>query len=209
MDFGKQIASYLLEIGAVKISPDKPFTWASGWHSPIYCDNRKTLSYPLIRSGIRDAFVQKIRTQYPQAEMIAGVATGAIAVGMLVAQELQLPFVYVRSKPKGHGMENLIEGDISMAKNVVVIEDLISTGGSSLQAVDALREAGLDVLGMLAIFTYGFSVSEDKFKQAGVHLETLSNYHTLIQFALENQLIRHDQLESLNQWRINPAEWGR
>jgi len=209
MDFGKEIASYLLQIGAVKISPDKPFTWASGWHSPIYCDNRKTLSYPVIRSAIRDAFVQHVKARYPQAELIAGVATGAIAIGMLVAQELQLPFVYVRSKPKGHGMENLIEGDISMAKNVVVIEDLISTGGSSLQAVEALRGAGLDVLGMLAIFTYGFSVSEDKFRLAGVHLETLSNYHTLIQFALENQMIQHYQLESLSQWRINPSEWGK
>lgn len=209
MDLSKQIAGHLLDIKAVKINETNPFTWASGWNSPIYCDNRKTLSFPRIRTAIMDAFIKKVRDEYPEAEMIAGVATGAIAIAALVAQELNLPFVYVRSKPKDHGLENLIEGDVSVGHKIVVIEDLISTGGSSLQAVQALREANKQVLGMLAIFTYGFPVAEESFSKAQVILNTLTSYPVLIQTALDKGMIQASQLDSLNQWRTNPSEWRK
>ena len=203
----EQVASHLLQIKAIKLEPNHPFTWASGWKSPIYCDNRKTLSYPEVRTYIRDQFVNLIKTKYPQVELIAGVATGAIAQGALVAQELGLPFVYVRSAAKNHGLENLIEGEYKEGQKVVVVEDLISTGGSSLSAVAALRDAGCEVLGMTAIFTYGFPVAEQKFEQAGVSLDTLSNYDTLIQLAVEQGYIKEEELDFLRRWRKNPSEF--
>jgi orotate phosphoribosyltransferase len=205
----KQIAAHLLDLGAVKIRPEHYFTWASGWHSPIYCDNRMTLSHPIVRDAIRDAFARRVRELYPETDIIAGVATGAIAIGALVAQELNLPFVYVRSAPKGHGLENLIEGDITVGQNVLVIEDLVSTGGSSLQAVNALRLAGLEVLGMLAIFTYGFPVAEGQFKAQQVQLNTLSDYTVLLETALQKNMIQESQLISLNEWRTSPETWKK
>jgi orotate phosphoribosyltransferase len=201
------IAEYLLQSKAVKLEPAKPFTWASGWKSPIYCDNRITLSFPEIRTAIRNAFVEKIKQNYPEAEVIAGVATGAIAQGALVAEAMNLPFVYVRSAPKKHGMENLIEGMLHSGQKVVVIEDLVSTGGSSLQAVEALRKAGAEVLGMVAIFTYGFLSAEENFKIANCRLITLTNYMKLLDLALETGYIKADQLDVLKQWRQNPSEW--
>jgi orotate phosphoribosyltransferase len=201
------ISKYLLQSKAVKLEPSKPFTWASGWKSPIYCDNRITLSFPDIRTAIRDAFVEKIKQQYPQVEVIAGVATGAIAQGALVAEAMNLPFIYVRSTPKKHGMENLIEGIVRPGQKVVVIEDLVSTGGSSLQAVEALRKAEADVLGMVAIFTYGFPSAEENFKAGHCKLVTLTNYMELLDLALETGYIKADQLDVLKQWRQNPGEW--
>lgn len=203
----EKVASYLLEIKAIKLEPAHPFTWASGWKSPIYCDNRKTLSYPEVRTYIREQFAAVIREKYPQAEVIAGVATGAIAQGVLVAQELGLPFIYVRSSAKGHGLENLIEGEYKADQKVVVIEDLISTGGSSLQAVEALRNGGCDVLGMAAIFTYGFKKAEDNFKNAGCELTTLSNYNAMIDLAVKTGYVREDQVEKLKEWRLSPETY--
>lgn len=208
-DYRIEVAKKLLQINAIKIQPTNPFTWASGWLSPIYCDNRKTLSYPEIRTYICDQFVNVVREKYPDAEVIAGVATGAIAQGALVAQKLGLPFVYVRSAPKNHGLENLIEGYLEKGKKVVVIEDLISTGGSSLKAAEALTNFGCDVLGMLAIFTYNFPTATDNFKSAGIELTTLSNYQFLIEQALEEGLVNQSQMESLKEWRENPSEWGK
>lgn len=204
----KQIASYLLQSKAIKLEPTNPFTWASGWKSPIYCDNRQTLSFPEIRGYIRDAFVNVISDHFPDVDVIAGVATGAIAQGALVADELQLPFVYVRSKPKGHGLENLIEGKIDEGNKVVVIEDLVSTGGSSLKAIEALREVKCNVLGMCAIFTYGFPVAEENFQKANCSLITLSNYNTLIDLALESNYIKSNDVEILKSWRKDPASWN-
>jgi len=201
------IAQYLLQSKAIKLEPTKPFTWASGWKSPIYCDNRITLSFPEIRNSIRNAFAEKIKQLYPNVEVIAGVATGAIAQGALVADVLNLPFIYVRSAPKKHGTENLIEGVVHAGQKVVVIEDLISTGGSSLQAVEALRSAGAEVLGMLAIFTYGFPVAEENFKNHQVTLDTLTDYLKLLYLALETGYIKIDQLDILQQWRRNPDKW--
>jgi orotate phosphoribosyltransferase len=201
------IAQYLLQSKAIKLEPTKPFTWASGWKSPIYCDNRITLSFPEIRKSIRNAFAEKIKQLYPNVEVIAGVATGAIAQGALVADILNLPFIYVRSAPKKHGTENLIEGLVHAGQKVVVIEDLISTGGSSLQAVEALRSAGAEVLGMLAIFTYGFPIAEENFKNHQVALDTLTDYLKLLYLALETGYIKIDQLEVLQQWRRNPDKW--
>jgi orotate phosphoribosyltransferase len=201
------IPKYLLQSKAIKLEPAKPFTWASGWKSPIYCDNRITLSFPEIRAAIRDAFAAKIKELYPEVELIAGVATGAIAQGALVADKLELPFAYVRSAPKKHGTENLIEGVVKPNQKVVVIEDLISTGGSSLQAVDALRKAGADVLGMLAIFTYGFPLAKENFESSKVTLHTLTNYIELLDMALESGYIKADQLDVLQQWRQNPDTW--
>lgn len=201
------ISQYLLESRAVKLEPSKPFIWASGWKSPIYCDNRITLSFPDVRTAIRDAFVEKIKQHYPQVEVIAGVATGAIAQGALVAEAMNLPFIYVRSAPKKHGMENLIEGIVHPGQKVVVIEDLVSTGGSSLQAVEALRKAEADVLGMVAIFTYGFPSAEDNFKTGNCKLVTLTNYMELLDLALETGYVKADQLDILKQWRQNPGEW--
>jgi orotate phosphoribosyltransferase len=208
MEKEKRIASYLLQSKAIKLQPANPFTWASGWNSPIYCDNRKTLSFPEVRTIIRDEFAVYIKEKYPQAEIIAGVATGAIAQGALVADVLNLPFVYIRSEAKKHGLENLIEGVAEPGKHVVVIEDLVSTGGSSLKAVEALRNAGCIVDGMLAIFTYGFKVAEDAFKQAGCTLYTLSNYEALIQQAIETNYVKESDLEVLRKWRQDPGNWS-
>jgi orotate phosphoribosyltransferase len=205
----KQVAECLLKIKAIKLQPNNPFTWASGWHSPIYCDNRKTLSYPEIRTLIRDAFVDEIKKNFPKTELIAGVATGAIAQGALVAQSLGLPFVYVRSSPKDHGLGNLIEGDLKKNQKTVIIEDLISTGGSSLKAAEALRSSEADVLGMVAIFTYGFHVSEKAFKEHSINLTTLSNYNVLIETALSEGYISESDVEKLKEWRKSPDSWGK
>lgn len=205
----KTIAKELLQIKAIKLQPANPFTWASGWKSPIYCDNRKTLSFPSVRTLIRDEFCEIIRRLYPEAELIAGVATGAIAHGMLVAQEMGLPFVYVRSSAKEHGMGNQVEGYYEKGQKTVVIEDLISTGGSSLKAVDALRDAECNVLGMVAIFTYGFPVAEESFSQKNVALTTLSNYNSLIDTSLETNFITNEDVDVLKNWRINPSTWGK
>jgi orotate phosphoribosyltransferase len=203
----KKTAHLLLECRAVQLRPDKPFQWASGWKSPIYCDNRKTLSYPEIRNFIKDSFITLIKEKYFSTEAIAGVATGAIAQGALVADALDLPFYYVRPEPKSHGLENLIEGDPKPGQRVVVIEDLISTGGSSLKAVEALRRFGCEVSGMLAIFTYGFPVAVENFRKAGCSLTTLSNYEALLELALELKYIREDTLTVLQQWRKSPDTW--
>lgn len=208
-DVSKKTAHLLLSIQAIKLQPSSPFTWASGWKSPIYCDNRVTLSHHVIRSFIRDEFVNIIKKQYPSAEVIAGVATGAIAQGALVAQEMQKPFVYVRSAAKGHGMENLIEGHVQAGQKVVVVEDLISTGGSSLKAVEALRSVGCEVLGMVAIFSYQFQTAIDNFTGANVELVTLSNYSSLVEMALETGYITPGQFEELKKWRVDPAGWGK
>ncbi|HPY66965.1 MAG TPA: orotate phosphoribosyltransferase [Bacteroidales bacterium] len=204
----KKIAEYLLQIKAIKLQPSNPFTWASGWKSPIYCDNRKTLSFPEVRSFIRDSFVSLLKSSYPEAELIAGVATGAISHGALVADKLELPFVYVRSGAKEHGLGNRIEGYFTSGQKVVVIEDLISTGGSSLNAVRALRDAGCNVLGMAAIFTYEFKRASDAFSAENVTLNTLSNYSVLIETALNTGYITVADLETLKLWRVDPAKWG-
>jgi orotate phosphoribosyltransferase len=204
-----EVTKKLLEIDTIKIQPLSPFTWASGWKSPIYCDNRKILSYPETRTFIRDKFVEIIKKKYPQAEVIAGVATGAIAHGVLVAEKLGLPFIYVRSKPKGHGLENLIEGDLKPSQKVVVIEDLVSTGESSLKAAEAVNNFGGEVIGMLSVFTYNFDVAKEKFKKANIELTPLSNYQVLIDTALEAGEISKDQIETLMEWRKDPANWGK
>jgi orotate phosphoribosyltransferase len=206
----QQVAEFLLQIKAIKLQPNNPFTWASGWKSPIYCDNRITLSHPTIRTYIRQQLTSLIQEMFGPVGCIAGVATAGIPQGALVAQELGLPFIYVRAKAKEHGTGSLIEGDASLTgKRVVVIEDLISTGKSSLQAVDALRAAGYDVAGLAAIFTYGFDVAADNFKQANCPYGTLSNYSALIKYAAENQYISENDIEVLKKWRENPAEWGK
>ena len=205
----QQVAEFLLQIKAIKLQPNNPFTWASGWKSPIYCDNRITLSHPTIRTYIRQQLVQVIQETFGPVGCIAGVATAGIPQGVLVAQDLGLPFIYVRAKPKEHGTGNLIEGDVVTGKRVVVIEDLISTGKSSLQAVDALHNAGYDVAGLAAIFSYGFDVAVENFKQANCPFVTLSNYNALIKYAGENQYISAGDVEVLKQWRENPAEWGQ
>jgi orotate phosphoribosyltransferase len=203
----KKLATMLLEIGAVKLSPQKPFTWASGWLSPIYCDNRMVLSFPVIRSFIKDSFVELIKTQYPDTEVIAGVATAGVPHGALVADALNLPFIYVRPKPKEHGMGNLIEGKIEEGKKVLLIEDLISTGGSSLKAAQAIQQAGMPVIGMVAIFTYGFEVAQQAFLQANIPFSTLTNYNALLVEAVANDYITEEEMASLQEWRGNPAEW--
>jgi orotate phosphoribosyltransferase len=205
----KQIAQELLQINAIKLNPAKPFTWASGWKSPIYCDNRKTLSFPKTRGLIRDSFVKLISALYPEAEGIAGVATGAIAHGVLVAEQLALPFVYIRSATKGHGLENLIEGYYTPNQRFVVVEDLISTGSSSLKAVEALRNVGCSVLGMTAIFSYGFPDAVDNFLKAGCRLDTLSNYEILIQLAAETGYVTADDIQTLKNWRTAPHLWNQ
>ena len=202
------MAEYLLQIKAIKLQTSNPFTWASGWKSPIYCDNRKTLSFPEVRSYIRDSFAALAREHYPQTEMLAGVATGAIAHGALVADKLELPFIYVRSGAKEHGLGNQIEGYYEPGQKVLVIEDLISTGGSSLGAVKALREAGCDVLGMVAIFTYEFKKASDSFSSENCLLNTLCNYSALIETALETGYIGQSEMETLKKWRIDPSVWG-
>jgi len=203
----RHVAALLLKSKAVILEPEKPFTWASGWKSPIYCDNRITLSFPEIRDYIKEAFAKVIQSHFTDPDIIAGVATGAIAQGALVADLMDLPMVYVRPSAKGHGRQNLIEGRLSPGQKVVVVEDLISTGGSSLKAVEALREAGAEVLGMVAIFSYGFELAADNFKKAGVELHTLTNYHILIETALESGAIQQEQVEMLQQWRKDPAQW--
>jgi orotate phosphoribosyltransferase len=202
------IAENLLRIKAIKLQPSNPFTWASGWKSPIYCDNRKTLSYPTIRNLIKLEISRIILENFGKVDAIAGVATGAIAQGALVAEELGLPFVYIRSSPKDHGLENLIEGDLKPKQKVVVIEDLISTGGSSLKAVEAVRKDGCEVIGMVAIFTYGFKVAEDKFAAANVPLITLCDYNSVLEQAVKTKYIKEDDLETLKQWRKDPASWS-
>lgn len=204
-----KVAEFLLQIKAVRLQPAQPFTWASGWKSPIYCDNRKTLSHPRIRTFIRQKFVEAINGNYPKPDVIAGVATGAIAQGVLVAEEMGLPFVYVRPEPKKHGLGNLIEGEVSKGQSVVVVEDLISTGGSSLKAVEALREAGCEVKGMAAIFTYGFETAEENFRKANVKLITLCDYTSLIRQALQSNLIAESELGQLESWRKDPGNWGK
>lgn len=203
----KSVAEKLLKIKAVKLQPNNPFVWASGWNSPIYCDNRKTLSYPAIRNYIKIELTRLILEMYPDVEVIAGVATGAIAQGALVADALGLPFVYIRPTPKDHGLENMIEGDLRPKQKVVVIEDLISTGGSSLKAVEAIRKDGSQVLGMLAIFTYGFPVAEQKFKAAKVKLTTLCNYDAVLAEALATNYIAAEDIETLQEWRKSPSTW--
>ena len=203
----KAVAEKLLRIKAVKLQPRNPFTWASGWKSPIYCDNRKTLSYPQIRTFIKIEISRLILELYPDVEVIAGVATGAIAQGALVADALGLPFIYIRPTPKDHGLENLIEGDLRPGQKVVVIEDLISTGGSSLKAVEAIRKDGSDVLGMNAIFSYGFPEAEQKFKAAKVKLTTLCNYDAVLTEALATKYIGEADIDTLKEWRMNPSQW--
>jgi orotate phosphoribosyltransferase len=207
-DNAKKIAEYLLQIKAIKLQPSNPFTWASGWKSPIYCDNRKTLSFPEVRSFIRDSFASLIKELYPEAEMIAGVATGAISHGALTADKLGLPFIYVRSGVKEHGLGNQIEGYYQKGQKVVVVEDLISTGGSSLNAVKALREAGCEVLGMVAIFTYQFSKSSDGFAAEKCKLDTLCNYSVLIDTAVSTGYVTKADVETLTDWRKDPGNWG-
>lgn len=207
-EISSQLASLLLQINAIKLNTANPFIWASGWKSPIYCDNRKTLSFPEIRDLIKNEFSNLIKDKYPTADIIAGVATGAIAIAALVADLLRLPMVYVRSSPKGHGLENLIEGDLNAGKNVVIIEDLISTGNSSLKAVDTLRNADCEILGMLAIFSYEFQTAKTNFNNANVELTTLSNYTTLLSTALHSNLILQSDLPLLDSWRKNPEKWG-
>jgi orotate phosphoribosyltransferase len=208
-DTAGKVAEMLLKIGAIKLNTDKPFTWSSGWKSPIYCDNRLSLSFPDVRTSIRDGLAQAIQANFPEAESIAGVATAGIAQGALVADVLDLPFLYVRPKPKDHGMENLIEGKVTKGQKVVVIEDLVSTGGSSLKSVTALEEAGFEVLGMVCIFTYGFETATQNFNAAGVSLVSLSDYNHLIIQALESKYITDDQVISLKAWRVDPANWKR
>lgn len=202
-----KVADYLLQSKAIKLEPANPFTWASGWKSPIYCDNRITLSFPEVRRYIKEAFCKIIKAEYQGTELIAAVATGGIPQGALVAEELGLPFIYVRATPKSHGLENLIEGMVQPGKKVVVIEDLISTGGSSLKAVDAIREAGMIVEGMCAIFTYGFKIAEESFGNKACKLETLSNYSVLIKQAVQSGYIKEEQLDQLSKWRLDPANW--
>ena len=201
------LAEKLLKISAIKLQPENPFVWASGWNSPIYTDNRRTLSYPEVRTFIKVELCRVIMENFGEVDAIAGVATGAIAQGALVAETLGLPYVYVRSAPKDHGLENLIEGNLQPGQKVVVIEDLISTGGSSLKAVEAIRNAGCEVIGMAAIFTYGFPVAARKFKSAQVELITLSNYNAMLETALETNYIKPEDLETLQEWRKDPASW--
>lgn len=203
-----EIAADLLKIGAIKLSPQEPFTWASGWKSPIYCDNRLSLSYPDVRSKIKTALGLAVSNSFNGVDVIAGVATAGIPQGALVAEELGLPFIYVRSKSKGHGLQNMIEGKIEKGQRVLLVEDLVSTGGSSLAAADALREAGADVAGMVAIFTYGFQVSEDNFKNKDVDLVVLSDYHHLLDHAQDERMFENDVLKTLKEWREDPGNWG-
>ncbi len=208
-EMADKVAAMLLQIQAIKLDAEKPFTWASGWKSPIYCDNRLSLSYPEIRKSIRDGLVLAIKENFFTVESIAGVATAGIAQGALVAEALELPFIYVRPKPKEHGMENLIEGRVVKGQKVVVVEDLVSTGGSSLKAVQALREAGLEVLGMISIFNYGFDVATRNFSEANVSLISLSDYNSLLRYALESKYITTDQVISLKAWRVDPSNWKK
>ena len=207
-DTAEKTAELLLQINAIKLNPKNPFTWASGWKSPIYCDNRLILSFPAIRNYVREEFSKNIEKQFGKPDVIAGVATGAIGIGMLVAEYMGLPFVYVRPEPKKHGKQNQVEGFLQKGQNVVVVEDLISTGNSSLVAVDALRNAGANVKGMVAIFTYGFEVAETNFKKANVNLYTLSNYQNLLNLAVNKKYITESEQEALKEWNVSPSTWG-
>ncbi len=206
-DIAKKTAELLLQMKAIKLSPSEPFTWASGWKSPIYCDNRITLSYPAVRVFLKEEIAKIVEQQHGMPDVIAGVATGAIAVGVLVAQELGVPFIYVRPEPKKHGRKNQIEGYLEPGQNVVVIEDLISTGKSSLNAVEALKEAGAVVKGMVAIFSYGFDIASANFEDKNVGLTTLSNYENLLEQALDSNYISDKELLTLTDWRRSPSEW--
>ena len=206
-DTAKKTAELLLQINAIKLNPENPFSWASGWKSPIYCDNRIILSYPSIRNYVREEMAKQVEKLYGKPDVIAGVATGAIGIGMLVADYLGLPFIYVRPEAKSHGRQNQIEGSLEKNQTVVVIEDLISTGKSSLNAVKALEEAGANIKGMLAIFTYGFDVATENFKQNNLELHTLSDYENLIQQASETNYIKEEQFKTLLEWKINPSDW--
>lgn len=208
-DTAKKTAELLLQIKAIKLNPREPFQWASGWKSPIYCDNRVTLSYPPVRVFLKEEIAKITELEYGKPDVIAGVATGAIAIGILVAQELGVPFVYVRPEPKKHGRKNQIEGHLESGQNVVVIEDLISTGNSSLNAVAALKEAGAVVKGMVAIFSYGFDVAAENFKEKNVSLTTLSNYDNLLEQALDSNYISEKELFTLREWRANPSKWNQ
>jgi orotate phosphoribosyltransferase len=208
-DTAKKTAEFLLQIKAIKLNPTEPFNWASGWKSPIYCDNRITLSFPAVRNFLKEEIAKLVEEKHGKPDVIAGVATGAIAIGVLVAQELGVPFVYVRPEAKKHGRKNQIEGHIEKGQNVVVIEDLISTGKSSLQAVEALKEADVTIKGMVAIFTYGFDVAETNFKESNIELTTLSSYEHLLEQALDNKYISEKELNTLQDWRKNPSEWNQ
>lgn len=204
----KETAEVLLQVNAIKLSPTEPFTWASGWKSPIYCDNRIILSFPPIRNHIRETMAKEIEKMYGKPDAIAGVATGAIGIGILVAEYLGLPFIYVRPEAKGHGRQNQIEGFIESGQSVVVVEDLISTGKSSLNAVKALKKADVKVKGMVAIFNYGFEVASENFKRDGITLNTLSNYENLLEQALDTKYISEKELKTLSEWNSNPSEWN-
>ena len=207
-DTAKIVAKKLLEISAIKLNVENPFSWASGWKSPIYCDNRLSLSYPEVRTYIKNELANTIKENFDEVEAIAGVATAGIPQGALVADTLNIPFIYVRSKPKGHGMENLIEGKITAGQKVVVIEDLVSTGGSSLKAIEALKKSEFSVLGMVSIFTYGFPIAEENFTKEKVKLISLSSYNELIDAALNLNFVTQEQISDLKKWRENPATWG-
>lgn len=202
-----EVADKLLEIQAIRLQPEKPFTWASGWKSPIYCDNRLSLSFPKVRTMIKEQLIRSIQHYFPTVEAIAGVATAGIPQGALLANDLDLPFIYVRSKAKGHGMENMIEGKVVPGQKVVVVEDLVSTGGSSLKATQDLLDAGFEVLGMVAIFSYGFDVAKENFDNAGVKLVCLSHYEAMLPMAVRRKYITDDTLESLSEWRKDPSVW--
>ncbi len=208
-ELSTRFAQMLLNVKCIKVQPEAPFTWASGWLSPFYCDNRKTLAYPEVRTFVKEQLAAIVSEKYPEATAIAGVATGAIAQGALVADALELPMCYVRSKAKDHGMGNLIEGTLPEGAKVVVVEDLISTGGSSLKAVEALRAAGFEILGMVASYTYGFPVAAEAFKAADVELTTLTNYESVVQAALSSGYIEEKHIPMLAEWRANPSEWGK
>ena len=208
-DTAKKTAEFLLQIKAIKLNPNDPFNWASGWKSPIYCDNRITLSFPPVRNFLKEELAKLVEEKHGKPDVIAGVATGAIAIGILVAQELGVPFVYVRPEAKKHGRKNQIEGHIEKGQNVVVIEDLISTGKSSLLAVEALKEADVNVKGMVAIFTYGFDIAENNFTENNVELTTLSSYEYLLDQALDSQYISTKELKTLQDWRANPSKWNQ
>lgn len=208
-DTAKKTAELLLQIKAIKLNPNDPFNWASGWKSPIYCDNRITLSYPAVRNFLRSELANLVIEKHGKPDVIAGVATGAIAIGVLVAEELGVPFIYVRPEAKKHGRKNQIEGHVEKGQNVVVIEDLISTGKSSLLAVEALKEVDVNIKGMVAIFTYGFDVASDNFTKNNIELTTLSSYEYLIEQALDSQYITDKELNTLQDWRMNPSKWNQ
>ena len=205
----KAVAEKLLQVEAVKLRPYQPFTWASGWKSPIYCDNRKVLGFPYIREFIKSELCNVIFSEFPDADLLAGVATAGIAWGAMAADQLKLPYIYVRPKPKEHGMGNQIEGHFEAGKKVLVIEDLVSTGKSSLQVVDVLKAAGMEIEGMVSIFNYGFAVADDAFKTAGIKFQSLTNYQSLIELAIEKGIVTREQESMLMEWRNDPSKWGR